>query len=88
MPEQNNNLVTIRAFLLEQSARYNNKQLAQKLAVTPSMISRYKSGKHIPDLDTALRIFLLFDNIVVYPYSKDALEYYKDNRAMGDFNKI
>ena len=87
MSKPNDKLVTIRAFLLEQSGQYNNKQLAHKLAVTPSMISRYKSGKHIPDLDTALRIFLLFD-IIVYPYSKQALEYYRDNRQRVILDKI
>jgi len=52
---------------------YTGQEIAEYLGISSGMVSSYKNG-YYPSLSTALVIFEK-DEIVIHPFSKDALEY-------------
>jgi predicted transcriptional regulator len=67
-------MITIRTFIKDlQSKGHNNAEIAQKLGLSPSMVSQYVNHDYNPTLETARAIYKQF-GVHLYPFSKKALE--------------
>lgn len=50
--------------VLREESGYSRAQLAEKLSIGVSTLSRYESGSRVPDVDTIIEICNLFDTSI------------------------
>lgn len=65
----------------------NQTQLAEKLYLDRSSISKYESGKQIPETPTLEKLADFFDVSIDYLLGKTDIRNYEDNSSLNSINK-
>ena len=74
-------MLSKRITYLRQEAKMNQKELAQKLNLSPSAIGMYELGKRIPSLDVLIDLSDIFE--VSLDYLITGSNYSRDNPKKG-----